>query len=36
MTRLLVEDNNDSLEEVLMGERNLETISSTKKGKRRK
>lgn len=36
IARLVEEDNDDALEEVLMGERNLETISSSKKGKKKK
>lgn len=31
IARLVEEDNDDALEEVLMGERNLESISSSKK-----
>lgn len=36
IARLVEEDNDDALEEVLMGERNLESISSSKKGKKKK
>lgn len=36
IAKLVEEDNDDALEEVLMGERNLETVTSSKKGKKKK